>query len=217
MKRASILIIASLSLGVCQPALGQTSTSAGGGIPRPAGRAAPKLELGPAWLGMTLAQWRALRRADEGDGHVSASCTGVAGGDGAGPLKIAASAPPRSAEVCSYIDRYGRIALPQSIALTSTYRTSNPEYYFVGGALSKIEFRVSIDAFNALVAQFRARYGWESRTVRDSVTASGMVFPRVQKVWRLPNGSIRIVDPSSRYNDLLVRYESPGADNPSAS
>lgn len=218
MKPASTAMIAALSLGVCWPAFCQTSSGNTGGVARAAGQAIPKLELGRARLGMTFAEWRALPYAGQDDGHVSASCTGVPAGNGGAPLKIVTSERPRTTVACSYVARFGRMAFPQSFALTSTLLANNPEYSFVGGNLSKIEFHLSIDAFDALVALFRARHGSENQTVRDSVTTKdGMIILRVQKVWRLPSGSIRIVDPSSRFNELLVRYESLKADHPSAS
>jgi hypothetical protein len=199
-----MIAIALAPLAVWIPALAKAAPTAG--------QAAPALALKGARLGMTLAQWRALPFGGDTAQHISGLCADAPAPVGAGRRK--ARKPPGQPPVllCSYVARYGRVIVPESFALTPAFLARDPEYYFTGGRLSKIEFHVSVDGFNALVALFRGRYGLENQTVRDSVTIEhGLELQRVQKIWRLPGGSLRITDPSSVYNELLVQYEASGA------
>jgi hypothetical protein len=83
----------------------------------------------------------------------------------------------------------------------------DPKYDFVGGRLSRVEFRTSIDAFNDLTARFEARYGPANQTLRDDVeTRSGLDLPRVRKIWRLPSGTVEIIDPATPPTQLDVQF-----------
>ena len=147
-----------------------------------------------AQLGMGLDAWKALAYPGHGPNEVVAACA-------AGP----ASAP--GGVVCTYAQRAGSFDLPLSIPLSGTWLVRDPRYDFVGGRLSRIEFRTSIDAFNDLTARFEAKYGPATQTLNDDVTTrDGRDLPRVRKIWRLPAGSIEIVDPTTPPTQLAVRF-----------
>ncbi|HEX4196509.1 MAG TPA: hypothetical protein VHZ26_03620 [Caulobacteraceae bacterium] len=149
-----------------------------------------------ARLGMGLAAWKALAYPGRNPGDVAAAC--AAGRASAGGL------------VCTYAQRAGGLSLPLSIPLSGSWLVRDPQYDFVGGRLSRIEFHTSIDAFNALTARFEARYGPASQTLHDDVTTrGGLDLPRVRMIWRLPAGSIEIVDPTTPPNQLAVRFAGP--------
>jgi hypothetical protein len=150
-----------------------------------------------ARLGMGLAAWKAMAYPGRNPGDVSAACT-------------AGRALSPGGVVCTYAQRAGGLSLPLSIPLSGSWLVRDPQYAFVGDRLSKIDFRTSIDAFNALTARFEARYGPASQTLRDDVTTrSGIDLPRVRMIWRLPTGSIEIIDPTTPPTQLAVRFVGP--------
>jgi hypothetical protein len=160
-----------------------------------------------ARLGMGLAEWKALAYPGRNPAQVQTLCsddsTGTAGGH------LGAGAPGQGAQtvVCTYTSRLGSVTLPLSFPLTNIYLVREPKYDFVGGRLSRVEFRTSIDAFNDLTARFEARYGPASQTLRDDVTTrDGFDLPRVRKIWRLPSGSVEIIDPSTPPTQLAVQF-----------
>jgi hypothetical protein len=166
-----------------------------------------------ARLGMGLDDWKALAYPGRNPAQVQAQCadepaaaTTIKGG------RHAAAAPASVAPrlVCTYTSRLGGVALPLSIPLAGSFLVRQPQYDFVGGRLSKIEFHTSIDAFNDLTARFTSRYGPAGQTLRDDVTLSdGLDLPRVRKIWRLPGGSVEIIDPSARPTQLAVQFAGP--------
>jgi hypothetical protein len=164
-----------------------------------------------AQLGMGLADWKALAYPGRNPAQVQAQCAHEAA-IATTPKRgrhAAAPAPAAPTLVCTYTSRLGGVDL-LSIPLADNFLVRQPQYDFTGGRLSKIEFRTSIDAFNDLTARFEARYGPASQTLRDDVTLSdGLDLPRVRKIWRLPGGSVEIVDPSARPTQLAVQFTGP--------
>ncbi|HZC16182.1 MAG TPA: hypothetical protein VE309_05430 [Caulobacteraceae bacterium] len=147
-----------------------------------------------ARLGMGLDAWKALAYPGRNPAEVATACA-------AGPV----STP--GVVVCTYAQRAGSLDLPLSIPLSGTWLVRSPRYDFVGGRLSRIEFRTSIDAFNDLTARFEAKYGPATQTLNDNLTTrDGLNLPRVRKIWRLPAGSIEIVDPTTPPTQLAVRF-----------
>lgn len=148
-----------------------------------------------ARLGMGLDQWKALAYPGRDPGQVEAAC--VNGQAGTAPGTV----------VCTYAQRAGGVTLPLSFPLTKTWLVRDPTYDFVDGRLGKIAFHTSIDAFDDLSARFEAKYGPASQIQRDDVkTRSGLDLPRVRKTWRLPSGSIEIVDPATPPTQLAVQF-----------
>ena len=166
-----------------------------------------------ARLGMGLADWKALAYPGRSPAQVQAACANQAPPAAAEAERHAAvsgPAPAAPALVCTYTSRLGGVVLPLTIPLAGRFLVRQPQYDFTGGRLSKIEFHTSIDAFNDLTARFEGRYGPASQTLRDDVTLSdGLDLPRVRKIWRLPGGSVEIIDPSARPTQLAVQFTEP--------
>jgi hypothetical protein len=144
-------------------------------------------------LGVDKADWLAAP-VSHASGRISASC--------------APTAPPNRGEACTWATRYGAISLPQSIALPGGYLARDPTYVFEDGKLRTIRFRMSIDTFDALDAQFTHRFGPPVQTHRAILRASsGAPVYNVTRAWRAPGGTVRVVDPAPRgASSLLVVY-----------
>jgi hypothetical protein len=197
----AVLVVAAATPAFCQPNLGASVSG--------------DLFFGGARLGMSLSQWQALPRPRGSTAGVSAAC-----GNDSAPIRgskasLSASTPAPREVVCSYASRLGRYVVAQDFPLTKTYLARDPTFTFVSGRLAKIEFGSSIDAFDDLVAAFETKFGRASQTIRDQIkTPYGPTLPRVQKIWRLPDGVVRITDPSTRLDQLLVDIARPGEDRP---
>jgi hypothetical protein len=161
------------------------------------GGPAQGLEFEAARLGMSLADWKGLPNPAGGPySRAQADCRAAAG----------------DLTVCSYETHYGDFVLPQSFPLNSQYQAHELKYYFTNGRLSRVEFLTSIDAFNDIVAALEAKYGPASQTIRDQTPPTySRKEPRVQKIWRLASGVVRVVDPSSRENRLIVQISGSNA------
>lgn len=198
--------IVALGLGASAAARAQSPGPAPQSPPGPAHEDGQTLQFKGARLGMTIAQWKALPYPGGASTHVETACV---------------DSPNRSADpgarvvVCSYVTRYGRIELPQSFAFTATRLARDPSYAFVDGKLARIEFQTSIDAFDELDARFATLYGHgqDGQTLRDQHAD----VARVQKIWRTPGGTVRIIDPSPRPSLLSVQFTSAGLDRSSRS
>jgi hypothetical protein len=163
--------------------------------PPPANAPAGGIGFMGARLGMGLDQWKALAYPGHDPSQVAAACANGQGGTAPGTV------------VCTYAQRAGGVTLPLSFPLTKTWLVRDPTYDFVDGRLGKIAFHTSIDAFDDLSARFEARYGPASQIQRDDVTTrSGLDLPRVRKTWRLPGGSIEIIDPATPPTQLAVQF-----------
>lgn len=162
--------------------------------PPPAGG---PLEFDGAKLGMSLQQWKALPPPSP-DPRATPICEA---GAGAAPVTA-----------CSYAARFGAYELPEPAPLAGRFLARKQTYRFVGGALTCIEYRSSIDAFDVLVAKLKAQYGRPSRIVHSPATPAGQLgAPSVEVDWTLPNGQVRLVDPSPDPNRLMVRLQArPG-------
>jgi hypothetical protein len=205
MRCASRLALAAIVLLASGPAVCQTSFGAASG----------SLEFNGARLGMSLSEWKLMPRAEGSPADVTATCSDEAVPDSASRVKFSTSAPAPPLVVCSYAARLGGYMLSEDLPLTKTYFARNPKYYFLSGRLAKIEFRSSINAFGDLVAVFEAKFGQESQTIRDQIrTPFGLKLPRVQKIWRLPDGLVRIVDPSASLDQLVVDFTGPVSSRP---
>lgn len=177
--------------------------------PSPSGLArrvapSPALEFRGARLGMTIEDWKSLPFPGKSSDPVSRTCkNGPAGIIGAG-LSGESSKPTAPVEICSYASPD---ETDKSFTLTKTYLVRRPQYDFVNGQLSKIEFHSSINAFNDVMALLDGTYGPATQTLRDSVkVVDGFDMPRVQMIWRRTNGTIQLVDPSSTPAQLVVRF-----------
>jgi len=161
------------------------------------------LAVNGAQLGMTLEAWQLLPRGS--DSRVNPACFVSARLPSGLPRTV--TAPSASTLVCSYVARYGKTVLPQSFPLTATFQARSPSYVFVGGRLSQIVFRTSVDAFNALDALFTARFGPPAQTIRDNAALGhGVTVPRVRREWRNAAEDLWVVDPASSLDQLTVRY-----------
>lgn len=156
-------------------------------------RPGPNLRFVDAEMGMTLAQWKALPPLSGLASQSEAEC-------GAGPS---------GGVVCDNTTHYGKVSLAQSARINRNYLAEDPRYTFVNGRLVEIEFHASIDAFNAIMSAIESPYGPATETDRDvGPTYDGVRLPRVRKIWRLAPGSIEVIDPSSRPDELAVRLSS---------
>jgi hypothetical protein len=187
--------------------LAASFAAAAGLVPALAATAAaptPDMAFKGARIGMTLDQWRSAPYPGTGGDHPASVCSPGGGAGFGSAARQSSTASP--AVICAYVDRVGDETLPQSFALTKTYLARRPTYDFVAGRLETIEFHASIDAFDDVMAMFDETYGPATETVRDLVRdAFGGDRPRVQKIWRLPAGDIRVTDPSSRPDELSVQ------------
>ncbi len=106
---------------------------------------APALRYGfaDAWLGETLAEWRASRPA-----RANAAC-----GTGGGPAVLVC----RGAEA----------------DLGGGYAARELSYVFVDGRLARISFRTSIDGFAYVTAALKKDFSAPSQVVRDSQGPAG--------------------------------------------
>jgi hypothetical protein len=160
--------------------------------------------VGGAYLGMSIAAWKALPRPQTMSPRAVPSCSGADREGGVGAVRDLV-AKPRGPIICSYQARYGAVSLPQALRLTPKYLARDPHYTFTGGRLSTIRFITSVDAFDALVAQFTQAYGSPQQTLRGSISFGRAVrFPRVQQVWRVGDQILQIKDPVGRPDRLEV-------------
>jgi hypothetical protein len=166
------------------------------------------LDFEGARLGMTIAAWKALPYPGRSKAHVIAACSDDPSAVIRDALTAESGRRRGGAIVCAYITHYGQKVLVQPFALTKVYFARTPLYEFVGGKLSKIAFRTSIDAFNDLMARLQSRYGPVNQTVRDEVNLrDDLRVPGVKEIWRRSDGMIDIDDPSaSAPNDLTVQF-----------
>ncbi|HEY5006530.1 MAG TPA: hypothetical protein VII42_00915 [Caulobacteraceae bacterium] len=160
-----------------------------------------------AQLGMGLAEWKALAYPGRNPAQVTTTCSDDTTRTGGPPVAGGGSGQGGRLVVCTYTNRLGGAALPLSFPLTQAYLVQGPKYDFIDGKLSKVEFQTSIDAFDDLTARFEARYGPAAQTLRDDVTTrGGFDLPRVRKIWRLPKGSVEIIDPATPPTQLAVQF-----------
>ena len=146
---------------------------------------------------------------------VATACSNDAAPDATSRASFDASGSGPQVVVCFYVARIGRYALAQDFPLTKTYLARSPKFTFVSGRLARIEFKSSINAFDDLVALFEARFGPASQTVRDQIrTPFGLTLPRVQNIWRRPDGLVRITDPSDSLDQLAVDFTGSGEARP---
>jgi hypothetical protein len=161
-----------------------------------------KLTFNGAHLGMTLEQWKSLPISGGNSSHVELVCT-----DDLGRNPKSGQASGAGAVVCSRVVRYRGTALMQSIPFLSSYRARSPKYYFADGRLSKIDFLVSVDAFNTLDAMFTKKLDVQPATDRIvDKYSDGVKFDRVERIWALPDIKVKIVDPSDIPSQIQVQY-----------
>ncbi len=162
-------------------------------------------EFNGAVLGMTLDQWKALPNPSGAGEPAIAACS--AAGDPASPRRVAGSSVTSAPTVvCAYVERDRDETRPLWIPISKHYFARGPRYWFVGGRLSRIEFQSSIDAFNDVMAAMKSKYGPATTGRLDTIKSrDGLDLDRVQEVWRLSGGTIRMTDPSPRPDELTVR------------
>lgn len=160
------------------------------------GAAAPQsngpLQFDSARLGMGLSDWKGLPAP--GDAGATTACSAAG-----------------ASVVCGYVAPDEEVSLP----LVKTYRVRRPQYTFVSGTLSKIEFHTSIDAFNDVMAMLEAKYGPATQVLRDSVdVGDGIHWPRVRELWRLGSGTIELTDPAKPASQLAVAFQAGRLNRP---
>lgn len=187
------------------PAAAATPKAANAKAPNPK---AIDLKIMDAPLGMSLADWRAMRPPGPLSPNVKAVCSSDPGGGGA---SLAPSPAQRKAGVvvCGYISRYGRYAFPQGFALDGPYSVTQVRYDFRGGRLAEIDCDAPIGAYDRLVADLKTRYGASSRLVRDHVTTEIGALPRVIQTWATPRGAVELRDPVPPFSQLRLSVIAP--------
>ncbi len=139
-----------------------------------------------AWLGMSLAQWRAIPPPPQ----ARSRCQAAAGG----------------AASCDYDTRYGTVVLPAAYDLAGAYLARDPHYLFRSGALAEIRFRTSIDAYDPVTAMLTRRFGPATRLVRSQgPTPYGFIQHKVVATWTRPDGVVTLTDPSGRPDQMEIR------------
>jgi len=165
--------------------------------------AEPKTELAPfaavgafagARIGMSLEAWRALPLP--GSRQLKRRCETPAGA-------------PAGVLICRYADIYGAFELPPSVPLDTHLSASRVRYRFVDNRLTAISLRVSVDAYNDLLADLAPTYGAPTRTVVDRVGfGAGRMRARVRLTWTRPAGALELIDPSPDPLRLELRLTS---------
>jgi hypothetical protein len=164
------------------------------------------IEFQGAKLGMSMDAWTALPLPGGAPDTVRRTCADGASGANR-PLAVKASAKVNHPITCSFERLYGHLSLPVSLTLSPDFRALDPTYQFVGGKLTRIAFSTSIDAFNQVTSSLEASYGAASQIQRDEIRSElGIRLPRVRETWRRPDGLIRITDPASAPNRLVVEF-----------
>ena len=212
--KSSVARRAILCARALAPAIGLATITGHSAVAYALIAAAPKPPVGfdGAWLGMGIKDWKSQTGADTDSAHVSAACSGDAAVDEA---KGAAPRDSGTVTVCRYVKRYGPMSFPVARPLSPSYSALDTTYSFADSRLAKIEFKASIDAFNAVVATLTTQYGPATTTVRDTVESRlGVRLPRVRKVWRLAGGRILVTDPAAPPTDLSVEYLARRKDRP---
>ena len=169
------------------------------------------LRLFNATVGMTLSEWKALPSPPGLPAQVTAECEPGGGSSvvkpSAGPVQVT----PNTL-ICSYGTRYGKIWLQQSLPINRRYLADNIKYAFSNERLIGIQFLTSIDAFSDVVALIKAAYGPPTEKIRDFAPRyDGMRLPRVRMNWQLKGGTIYLVDPAARPDDLAVEISARDA------
>ncbi|HEY1928534.1 MAG TPA: hypothetical protein VGG92_13790 [Caulobacteraceae bacterium] len=167
-----------------------------------ASRAAVPLSFEAVELGTSEATWRALKPPQPIPVHAWRACSDDRDAKADG-LELAGL--PKGAVVCGYVDVYGGTRLPVPFQWDGGYRLDHLRYVFEGGRLSEIRALIANDAFDDLVAQFKAAYGPPTRTVRDTMASEVGPLPRVVETWTTSQGLAEIVDPAGPPDRLSVR------------
>lgn len=168
-------------------------------------RAAAPLSFEAVELGTTEAAWRSLKPPQPIPVHARRACSDDADAKADG-LEI--TGLPQGAVVCGYIDVYGATRLPVSFQWDGAYRLDHLRYVFEGGRLTEIRARIANNAFDDLMAHFKADYGAPTGIVRDTTASEVGPLPRVTETWATPRGVAEIVDPDGASNMLSVRVAS---------
>lgn len=190
----------SLDLGIACLAAGLALASSG--------RAATPLSFEAIELGTREATWRALKPPQPIPLHARRACSDDRDAKADG-LDLAGL--PKGAVVCGYVDVYGGTRLPVPFQWDGGYRLDHLRYVFEDGRLSEIHAQVADDAFDDLVAHFKADYGPASRIVRDTTAGEVGSLPRVVETWTTPQGVAEIVDPAGAPDRLSVRVAALGS------
>jgi hypothetical protein len=169
--------------------------------------AAPPLSFEGVELGTSEAAWRALKPPGPTPEHARRACSDDRIGAAAG---LKPDGLPKDAVICGEVDTYGSIRLPVTFTWDRQYPMDHLRFVFLHGRLSEIRARVSDDAFDALMADFKRSYGAPSRTTRDFLRTEIGRQPRVTETWTLPQGRIELVDPVAP-GKISVRVTAPGA------
>jgi hypothetical protein len=116
------------------------------------------------------------------------------------------TAPGRGA-ACSPGAPHGDIMVchGDDIALGGGFMARDPTFTFVGGRLSKIWIRSSIDGFAFAMAALKHRFGQPHAIVRDRIIAAdGLNRAHVAITWRNGRSTITLNDPSADAAHLEV-------------
>lgn len=177
------------------------SPSAGAGAP------ATIFEFKGAHLGMTLKDWRSMPFPASGPGSSPAKpiCSNDAAAKAVG-LAVNPAEGGANTVVCTYASRYGRYFLPAALAIDNRYLARNVRYAFRNDRLFRIQYQTSVDAFDAMVSQFDARYGPPLKLVRDMPKIAYGRYFRVMQTWRAPGLDVELIDPVPTTNALSVSF-----------
>lgn len=106
---------------------------------------------------------------------------------------------------CAYVRRYGHYALPVTARLSNGLLATHLRYTFEDGRLHRIDYQVSVNAYDRLMAELHTRLGPADQVHRDVVRTGHGVLPRVSQTWRTSNGMVQVIDPVPPFAKLEVR------------
>jgi len=94
------------------------------------------------------------------------------------------------------------------------YLAQDLTYRFVGGRLTTISLRASVDAFSWLRARLDERFGQPVAVARDDLVVEQIRLPHVRDMWRKGGSTIVLDDPNPDGVTLRVTYSMTPAARP---
>jgi hypothetical protein len=157
-----------------------------------------------AHLGMSLANWRALRFPGVPQGRAKPACSSDAGVSRVALLAPTPAEHKSGALVCGYVARYGDVVLPEGIRPAKGREPVQVRYVFVNSRLADIRYRAPGSAFDRVTARLKAAYGPPRAIVRDEVRTEIGRLQRVRMSWATPAGSAVLTDPDDPRLEVAV-------------
>ncbi|HEX4179939.1 MAG TPA: hypothetical protein VHY32_04040 [Caulobacteraceae bacterium] len=106
--------------------------------------------------------------------------------------------------LCAYRELIGRFSLPTTVNLGPKLRIQHLRFAFRQGRLMRVDYQVSVNAFDDVTARLTQRYGPPAKLIHDDVKTELGAFPRIRQVWVTSSAWIELVDPVAPFNQMGV-------------